>query len=76
MPAPANPTVSKVAPVTLGFWVMKICATTLGETGGDLLSMTLDVGYALSSVLLLAVFLVSLWAQLRARQFQPWRYWG
>ncbi|KMM75442.1 membrane protein [Xanthomonas sp. NCPPB 1128] len=75
MPANATPAISKVAPVTLGFWVMKICATTLGETGGDLLSMTLDVGYALSSVLLLAVFLVSLWAQLRARQFQPWRYW-
>ncbi|WP_022971279.1 COG4705 family protein [Xanthomonas maliensis] len=75
MSIPANTAINKVAPVTLGFWVMKICATTLGETGGDLLSMTLDVGYALSSVLLLAVFLVSLAAQLRARQFQPWRYW-
>lgn len=75
MPVTANTAVSKVAPVTLGFWVMKICATTLGETGGDLLSMTLDVGYALSSVLLLGVFLVSLWAQLHARNFQPWRYW-
>lgn len=55
-----NATAAKVAPLTLGLWVMKICATTLGETGGDLLSMTLDVGYALSSALLLGVFLVSL----------------
>jgi len=75
MPATGNIAISKVAPVTLGFWVMKSCATTLGETGGDLLSMTLDIGYALSSALLLAVFLVSLWAQLRSRNFQPWRYW-
>ncbi|MFC6840408.1 hypothetical protein [Xanthomonas theicola] len=68
-------TVAKVAPVTLGFWVMKICATTLGETAGDLLSMTLDVGYAMSSVLLIGVFLLSLWAQLRTRRFHPWLYW-
>lgn len=42
---------NKVAQVTLPFWIMKICATTVGETGGDLLSMTLSVGYAVSSVL-------------------------
>jgi uncharacterized membrane-anchored protein len=66
---------SKVARVNAGFWVMKICATTLGETAGDLLSMTLDVGYAVSSVLLLGVFLASLVAQLRARAFHPALYW-
>jgi len=70
-----NATVAKVAPVTLGFWMMKICATTLGETGGDLLSMTLDVGYALSSAVLFGVFALSLWAQLRTRGFRPWLYW-
>lgn len=43
---------SKVPPVTLAFWIMKICATTLGERAGDLLSMTLNLGYALSSVVL------------------------
>lgn len=68
-------TVAKVAPVTLAFWAMKICATTLGETAGDLLSMTWEVGYALSSAMLLGVFALSLWAQLRARRFRPWLYW-
>ncbi|MEP6743952.1 MAG: hypothetical protein ABJB33_00520, partial [Gemmatimonadota bacterium] len=66
---------NKVAEVTLWFWVMKICATTLGETAGDLLSMTLGVGYAVSSLLLLTAFLVSLVIQLRARAFHPALYW-
>jgi uncharacterized membrane-anchored protein len=44
-------TVSKVAQVSIYFWIMKICATTLGETAGDLLSMTMNVGYAISSLL-------------------------
>ena len=47
---------NKVAAVTLSFWIIKICATTLGETAGDLLSMTLNVGYALSSLILLSMF--------------------
>ena len=55
---------NKVATVTLSFWVIKICATTLGETAGDLLSMTLDVGYALSSLILLSMFAGLLGAQL------------
>jgi uncharacterized membrane-anchored protein len=66
---------SKVARVDFPFWVMKICATTLGETAGDLVSMTLGVGYALSSALLLGLFLLSLSAQLRARAFHPALYW-
>ena len=66
---------NKVAEVTLYFWVMKICATTLGETAGDLLSMTLNVGYAVSSIILLALFLVSLTAQLTSRSFHPALYW-
>lgn len=65
----------KIARVTLAFWVMKICATTLGETAGDLLSMTLKVGYAVSSLLLISLFLVSLVAQLRAQRFHPTLYW-
>lgn len=67
---------TKVAAVTLAFWVMKICATTLGETAGDLLSMTLDVGYAWSSILLLSVFVATLVAQLSAEAFHPWLYWA
>ncbi len=66
---------NKVAQVNLYFWVMKICATTLGETAGDLLSMTLNVGYAISSIILLGLFLVSLAAQLMSRAFHPALYW-
>ncbi|WP_291186842.1 hypothetical protein [Dokdonella sp.] len=66
----------KVAKITLAFWIMKICATTLGETAGDLLSMTLNIGYALSSVLLLGFFFATLTAQLAARRFHPLLYWA
>lgn len=65
----------KIARGAAAFWVMKICATTLGETAGDLLSMTLNVGYAMSSVILLSTFLVSVVAQVRSKQFHPWLYW-
>lgn len=75
MPSTAATTGNKVAQVTLAFWIMKICATTLGETAGDLLSMTLNVGYALSSAILISIFLVSLIAQMRTRDFHPWLYW-
>ena len=54
---------------------MKICATTLGETGGDLLSMTLAIGYGLSSLLLISFFAVTLAAQLAARQHHPALFW-
>jgi uncharacterized membrane-anchored protein len=70
-----NTTLNKVAKVTIFFWVMKICATTLGETGGDLLSMTMSVGYGLSSLILLSFFLVTLVIQLAARKFHPVIYW-
>lgn len=67
---------NKVAAVTAAFWVMKICATTLGETAGDLLSMTMGIGYALSSVLLIGLFLVTLCVQLLSRRFHPLLYWS
>ncbi len=66
---------SKLPEITLFFWVMKICATTLGETGGDLISMTLNVGYALSSLILISAFLISLVIQLFSKQYKPWIYW-
>jgi uncharacterized membrane-anchored protein len=66
---------NKVAQVTLVFWIMKICATTLGETAGDLVSMTLGVGYPLASLLLLSLFGLSLIAQLKAKRFHPALYW-
>ena len=66
---------NKVARVTAAFWVMKICATTLGETAGDLLSMTLGVGYAVSSLLLVGSCLAAMVAQVRAHAFHPPLYW-
>jgi len=67
---------SKLPRITLAFWIMKISATTLGETAGDLFSMTLKVGYAVSSMVLLGIFLLLLTAQLRARRFHPFLYWS
>lgn len=66
----------KLPALVFSFWVMKICATTLGETAGDLLSMTLNIGYALSTVILLGVFAITLVAQLRAARFHPFLYWS
>lgn len=66
----------KVAKVTLAFWIMKICATTLGETGGDQLSMTMHVGYAVSTLILLGLFVVTLCLQLAAKRFHPPLYWA
>jgi uncharacterized membrane-anchored protein len=66
---------NKLPQVTLLFWVMKIAATTLGETAGDLLSMTLNVGYALSSTILVGVFLATLVTQLKSKKYHPLLYW-
>ncbi|HEY2774863.1 MAG TPA: hypothetical protein VGK20_12530 [Candidatus Binatia bacterium] len=65
----------KLPEITLLFWIMKIAATTLGETAGDLLAQTLGVGYAVASLLLLGLFVISLALQLRARKFHPPLYW-
>src|SRR3984957_16686744 len=67
---------NKVAQVTLAFWVMKICATTLGETGGDLLSMTLNLGYAVSTAVFFGIFLATLVAQVTSRSYHPLMYWA
>ena len=66
---------NKLPRVTLLFWIMKIAATTLGETAGDLLSMTLKVGYAVSSLVLIGLFFVSLVTQLRSKRYHPALYW-
>jgi uncharacterized membrane-anchored protein len=67
--------VNKVAQVTIYFWIIKICATTLGETAGDLLSMTMNVGYGVSSIILLGLFFVSVVTQLLSSKFHPALYW-
>lgn len=69
-------TANKVAQVTLVFWVIKICATTLGETAGDLMSMSLQIGYALSTLILTGVLCIVLALQVSSRRFQPWIYWS
>lgn len=67
---------SKLPAITLSFWLMKICATTLGETAGDLLSMTLNIGYAISSVILLSFFFATLFTQLATKKYHPVIYWA
>lgn len=66
---------SKVPEVTALFWIIKICATTLGETGGDVLSMTLNLGYVMSTGIFFGLFLVAVFAQVRARAYHPFLYW-
>lgn len=67
---------SKVPEVTLGFWIVKIAATTLGETGGDTVTMTLNWGYFAGTCLFLAAMIVLVAAQVRARKFHPALYWA
>jgi uncharacterized membrane-anchored protein len=67
---------SKIPEVTLGFWIIKIIATTLGETGGDAFSMTLNWGYALSSAMFMAIFVAAVAVQIAARRFHPFLYWA
>lgn len=67
---------SKVPRVTVAFWIVKILATTLGETGGDALSMTLELGYAVSTLIFLGFFLVTLLAQLGSKHYHPVFYWA
>ena len=70
LPGPGSSVARKLPHVTVVFWILKIAATTLGETGGDLLAQTLKVGYLTSTVIFFAMFLVSVVFQLRARRFQ------
>jgi hypothetical protein len=62
---------SKVPEVTLVFWIVKILATTLGETGGDAVSMSMNLGYAVSSFIFIAIFAVAVTAQICAKKFHP-----
>lgn len=72
---PGTSVMKKLPEVTLAFWVMKIAATTLGETAGDLFAQTLKLGYFLTTVLLFLVFVVTLVVQLRSRRYNPFFYW-
>ena len=67
--------ISKVPEVTLLFWIIKILATTLGETGGDAVSMSMNLGYLVSTGIFAVLFFVAVIAQISARQFYPVLYW-
>ncbi|HEY8948959.1 MAG TPA: hypothetical protein VIM56_08765 [Rhizomicrobium sp.] len=67
---------SKVPAVTLGFWVIKILATTLGETGGDTVSMTMNLGYLVGTAIFLTLLVVLVIAQIGAKKFHPLLYWA
>jgi uncharacterized membrane-anchored protein len=69
-------TLSKVPEVTLVFWIIKIVATTLGETGGDAVSMSMNLGYLVATAIFAAIFLVAVVAQIRAKGFHPFLYWA
>lgn len=66
---------SKVPEVTLGFWLIKIAATTLGETGGDAVSMSMNLGYLLSTGIFAVIFTIAVLTQIKARKFHPLLYW-
>jgi uncharacterized membrane-anchored protein len=71
----AHEVLSKVPAATLMFWIVKICATTVGETGGDALSMQLELGYAVATMIFLGFFVVTLGFQVRAHRYHPLIYW-
>jgi uncharacterized membrane-anchored protein len=68
--------VSKVPEVTLAFWIIKVAATTLGETGGDAVSMTMNLGYAVSSLIFITLFIVMAGLQLFSKSYHPFLYWS
>lgn len=76
LPSAARQALSKVPQVTLGFWVIKILATTLGETAGDTVSMTLNLGYLVGTAIFAGILLVLAWRQIAERAFHPYLYWA
>jgi uncharacterized membrane-anchored protein len=75
MSSEAEQALSKVPELTLIFWVIKIAATTLGETGGDAVSMSMKLGYLVSTAIFAIIFLIAVAAQIRAKRFHPFLYW-
>lgn len=71
----AKEALSKVPEVTLLFWIIKIAATTLGETGGDAVSMSMNLGYLMGTVIFAIIFIIAVAAQIKADRFHPFLYW-
>jgi uncharacterized membrane-anchored protein len=76
MNTPDEAPLSKVPEVTLVFWIIKIAATTLGETAGDAVSMSMDLGYLVGTAIFAAIFVGAVSVQMSARQFHPFLYWA
>lgn len=72
----ARDALSKVPAVTLGFWIIKILATTLGETAGDTVTMTMNLGYLKGTAIFMTVLALLVWSQIAARRFHPFLYWA
>ena len=72
----AERTLSKVPEVTLVFWIIKIFATTLGETGGDTVSMSMNLGYLVGTAIFAVIFIGFVLAQIQAKKFHPFLYWA
>lgn len=70
-----NETLTKVPEVTLTFWIIKIAATTLGETGGDAVSMSMHLGYLVGTAIFAVIFVAAVTAQINAKGFHPFLYW-
>ena len=76
MASGASLSASKVPEVTIGFWIIKILATTLGETAGDTVTMTIDLGYLAGTAVFLSALLVLAAVQITAKKFHPYLYWS
>src|SRR5580692_7003010 len=72
----AEPYVTKIPEVTLVFWIIKIAATTLGETGGDTVTMTLNWGYLIGTAIFFTLLVVLVAFQIAAKKFHPFLYWA
>lgn len=75
MMKPPAGALSKVPEVTLGFWIIKVLATTLGETGGDAVTMSMNLGYAIGSFIFFGIFAAAVIVQILAKAFRPFLYW-
>lgn len=67
---------AKVPAITIGFWIIKILATTLGETGGDAVSMSMNLGYLVGTAIFMVFFVGTIFLQVRATKFHPFLYWA
>lgn len=76
MTASEREILSKVPAITLGFWIIKILATTLGETAGDTVSMSMDLGYLVGTAIFATILVILVWLQIAARSYQPMLYWA